>query len=179
MGLHWEAVPTGKVTPGGLPSCTLLYLAILADLMLEISDQFHYQQIQLLLLTTSPLATHSLIVRRPQATRCTDLCPENPYHSHAQLILGQSPTDGPANHDVTLPRLPQSPYGRRLLHQVFPSLASRLSSRQLMQSNQQIICRSKECLGGALHDSAVSNQPRSRPINIYDMCYGIKGAHQA
>jgi hypothetical protein len=31
---------------------------------------------------------------------------------------------------------------------------------------------------GALHDPAVSNQPRSRPINAYDMRYGIRGAHQ-
>src|SRR5579862_5400267 len=33
-------------------------------------------------------------------------------------------------------------------------------------------------LGGALHDPAISNQPRSRPINAYDMRYCIRGAHQ-
>jgi hypothetical protein len=31
---------------------------------------------------------------------------------------------------------------------------------------------------GALHDPAVSNQPRSRPINASEMRYGMKGAHQ-
>ena len=31
---------------------------------------------------------------------------------------------------------------------------------------------------GGLHDPSVSNQPRSRPINVYEMCYGMRGAHQ-
>jgi hypothetical protein len=76
-----------------------------------------------------------------------------------------------------IPPYPPISFRQTCTFQVFPSSASRLSSGpSAVQSvdHPQI----QEMLREGLHDPAVSNQPRSRPINVYEMCYSMRRAHQ-